>query len=554
MRATQALLYTPTVLRSARIQALLIVAVVCAVLAPSLGSGFVWDDARTVLNRPVMSDPANVPGFFISNIKSGLAETDGITEGFDLYRPMFLTALVGGWAVFGGPWAPGFHALCLLFHLAATLMVFVLARRWLPSGRDGPGPASAALVFGLHPVTSEAYLFVAALAEPMAAFGLLLAVWILDVIAEREADGDASKTPLLLGASFAAMLFGLFSKESPLLLLPVMSLWLVARGLRPSRLVPAWIAAGIFLVMRASAVGGLGAAGNDSGQRIEALRRLPLLLMDGLRASVTLTPRGLRHLGYEWATVSTGVVAACAVGVVAVTAGAVLLRRRAPLVTLFVFALGSCLLPVAMVTTVPDWGGFGRYLYAPWAVGAMALVGGLSAGLSRLDEARPGIARRTGVFIVVLYGGLVILGARESVQDWSSPEALAESGIRHAPEVGVHWAWLADARQEEGRLQEAEQLYLEAVARTPEYDPAWIHLAAAQLGMGRCAPALETVARKEQVNAPGPRSNLIKALCLVELGRYDEADVVIEDTLAKVPTHPDFKRLQGELAAIRAAR
>ncbi len=541
-------------LRSARAQAILVALVVLAVLSPSLRAEFVWDDARTVLNAPVMSVPGNVPGFFVQNIKSGLTETDGITEGFDLYRPMFLTALVGGYALFGGPSAAGFHGLCILFHLAATLLVFVLASRWIPGAREGPVAALAALAFGLHPVTSEAYLFVAALAEPMAAAGLLAAVLCLDVIAEREADGDDARTPLLLLGSFAAMLFGLFSKESPLLLLPVMSVWLVVRGLRPSRLAPAWVAAGVYLAMRVSAVGGMGAGGNDAGQRWESLQRLPLLLLDGLQACITLTPRGLRHLGYEWADVSVGTTVICAIGVVTVTGVAVAVRRRAPLVTLFVFALGSCLLPVAMVTTVPDWGGFGRYLYAPWAVGSMALVGGLGAGLKLLDRDRPGVARRAAVAIGVVYGALVLVGIRESLHDWSSPAALAESGIRHAPDVGVHWAWLADARLDEGRLAEAEELYEHAVSLTPEYDPAWNHLAATRLTRGDCPGALAAVARKEQVNAPGPRSNLIKAICLIETGRFDDADVVIRETLVKVPTHPDFLRLRAELEEIRGGR
>jgi hypothetical protein len=531
-----------------RIQALVVAVVVLAVLSPALRAGFVWDDARTVLNEPVMSDPGNVPGFFLRNIKSGLAESDGITEGFDLYRPMFLTALVAGWSLFGGPSAAGFHALCLLFHLAATLLVFALARRWLPGGREGSAAALAALAFGLHPVTAEGYLFVAALAEPMAATGLLATALLLDVIAVREADGDRRRTPILLLLGAAAMLFGLFSKESPLLLLPVLSVWLVAvRGLSPVRLVPSWAAAGIFLVMRAMAVGGLGAAGNDAAQRLESLERLPLLLLDGLRACLTGTPRGLRHLGYEWADVTLATSALCAAGVLVVAVGAWLVRRRAPLVTLFVFALGSALLPVAMVTTVPDWGGFGRYLYAPWAIGSMALIGGIAAGLRALEIGRPGITKKAALGFGVVYGALMLIGVREALHDWSGPAELAESGIRHAPDVGVHHAWLADVRREEGRLDEAEILYTAAIVRSPDYDPAWNHLAATQRAAGRCLQALDTVARKHARNGAGPRSTLIEVLCLIEVGRHDEAGSRLLWALTRVPRSDDFLRLQAEL-------
>jgi hypothetical protein len=522
----------------------LVAVLVLAVLSPSLQAGFLWDDARTVLNESVMSDPGLIPGFFAADIKAGLSETDGITEGFDLYRPMFLTALVGGWALFGGPSTVGFHALCLLFHLITTLLVFGLARRWLPPG--GPLAALAALAFGLHPVTAEGYLFVSALAEPMAAAGLLAAVWMLDVVAVRESNGDPRRAALLAGA-FAALLFGLFSKESPLLLLPVVSVWLVVRGLRPVHLIPSWIAAAIFLAMRAAAVGGLAATGNDGAQRIASLQRLPLLLLDGLRASLTMTPRGLRHLGYEWAEVTVSTSILCGVVVLAVTAGAWAVRRRAPLVTLFIFALGSALLPVAMVTTVPDWGGFGRYLYAPWAFGSMALVGGLAAALTELDKGRPGVAKKAAIGFVIVYGALMLIGVREAVHDWSSAEALAESGIRHAPQVGVHHAWLADVRLEQGRLDEAEALYRVALDRSPDYDPAWIHLAATQRAAGRCPAALRTIQQKEARNGPGPRSTLIQVLCLIDVGRHDDAGSRLLWALARAPRHSNFLRLQEEM-------
>jgi hypothetical protein len=88
-----------------------------------------------------------------------------------LYRPIVIATYALDWAVDGARW---FHAVNLLWHAAASVLVARLAWRW--SG------ASAALIagvlFAVHPVHVEAVANVVGRAELMAACFTMLAVWV----------------------------------------------------------------------------------------------------------------------------------------------------------------------------------------------------------------------------------------------------------------------------------------------------------------------------------------------------------------------------------------
>jgi len=85
---------------------------------------------------------------------------DFFTKTTDLYRPLLLLGYsVETWAF--GSWLPGYHLSNIFLHLLATLLLFGFLRHLLQM--HGSSPASinlyallAALVFGVHPVHSEA--------------------------------------------------------------------------------------------------------------------------------------------------------------------------------------------------------------------------------------------------------------------------------------------------------------------------------------------------------------------------------------------------------------
>ncbi len=135
--------------------ALLIVGV-GASYSGSFGIGFVFDDAFGIARNPAIRSLANLPSFFVDPRAIWIDHTQ-----VDL-RPVLLITYAVNYAISGiDPWS--YHAVNLLLHLIAALLVFVIVRDhlWWPASDRGPdGPArlpaaAAALFFALAPLNSQ---------------------------------------------------------------------------------------------------------------------------------------------------------------------------------------------------------------------------------------------------------------------------------------------------------------------------------------------------------------------------------------------------------------
>ncbi|HCP45721.1 MAG TPA: hypothetical protein DIU15_06750 [Deltaproteobacteria bacterium] len=522
-----------------RAQGALLAAAIMLVLGPSLGAGFVWDDYRLIVESPTLNNLQNIPGYFSANLAKSSGAVGVSAEGVDVYRPLYMTMLALVRTLTDQPDSRLFHLSVLLWHLGCCLLLWRVARRVL---QGSVPPVLVTLAFAFHPVTSEAYLLASSICEPMAACGLLGAALLLDGIDESK------RRPARVRAALAGgvLLCGLLSKEVILFALPPVFVWLVSRGLRWPRLVPSLLAAGLFLVMRIGVLGGLAATGSGPAQRLDFLHHTPLLLVEGFWAGLAMRPLGIRHLSYEYEVVPWSVAALAGLVVLAAVVVAALRRRDAPEATLAVFVFVLMLLPVGMVTTVHGWGGFGRYLYVPWAFGALAL-GTLFSGPVRRTS---GWSRGLVVLGLMAYLVLQQLGLRTALADWSDQERVARSGIRQAPEVGVHYSWLADVLRDRGQRNQAQAYFEEAIVKTEHYDPAHVHLAELHRGNGQPEVCLTSLERLEARKGPGPKSSLLATLCLLDLGRYEQAARRLLWALHRAPENDDLTRLQGELLAI----
>ena len=159
-----------------RVQTLLLAGLIFALLAPALGSEFIWDDINQIVDSPTIGDPGRIPSYFTHNVVESMGSEGRGAEGVDTYRPLFMVALAAVYAV-GGPDPFWFHLAVLAAHLMVSLLLWSLAGRWLDS-RLAAG--LAVLFFACHPVTAEAYLWSSAISEPLSAAGLLGAVLLLD--------------------------------------------------------------------------------------------------------------------------------------------------------------------------------------------------------------------------------------------------------------------------------------------------------------------------------------------------------------------------------------
>jgi len=515
-------------------------------LAPTLRADFIWDDFRQVVRSEQVRRLDSIPGYFTHHVWEREADFDA-AEGVRLYRPVFQTALALQYRLWGGASAAGFHLGSLLLHLGAALLLWSLARRWLGGG--GWPAVAVALVFALHPVTAEAYAWVSAQTDLLAAIGLLGALWLLDRLGgESPARGGRRAWTLAILAG-GSLLFGLLAKEVALLALPAVGVW-VGWGRRvPLRFqLPLWLAGGVFLLARMAALGGLEATGRDLPQLIRAVHHLPILLVDGLRALLTLRPVGYRGLAYEYQDLGWWVAAGALALLVALGLIAWRARRIAPLAPLGLAVHALVVAPVALVATVPGWGGFGRYLYIPAAFVALALVQLGVEGTRRL-RARGGTraAVALAVAAAAIYLGAQQLSLRQALRSYADPEQLALGAIRNAPRVGVGYELHGHVLMDRGDLPGAIEDYRTALEYTPDLLEATTNLALALVHTGQPGEGLELMMAREAQRAPGPRSSYVVALALLHLGRVDEAAERLVWALQRAPTDPDLGWLQREV-------
>jgi hypothetical protein len=537
------------------LQIVLLLVVVAALLSPTLRAEFLWDDFEQIVNSTTIGDWSRIPFYFTHNVVQSAGGEGRGADGVDTYRPLFMVALAAVYRI-NGPDPLWFHAAVLASHLLVCVLLWNLANGWLESRLAA---WLAVFFFACHPVTAEAYLWSSALPEPLAAAGLLGAVLVLD----RRVGGRESSSTVWLTAVAAALVFfaGLFAKEVVLAALPALGLFLVlSRSVRAQYLVPAFVAGLVFVGIRTAALAGLQATGADTAQRLQALKVYPVLVLDGLRAMLTMQPVGIRHLSWEYAEVGWGWSIATALGCAALLVMVFVVRKTVPLAMPAVLTTGLMLLPIALVATVPGWGGFGRYLYVPLAITALGLAQLASVAHTSLVERLPRYR-----FAVALIVGVVLaaemIGLQRALWVYRSQENLARAATEIFPEGPDGWEWLGNVYMDRGDLETALECYRKATERGPELFRPRHNLAMALYYTGRSEEALEQLEILETRHPPTTPGSNVAILALTELERWDEAvwrlidavnqdpfDATLQETGARlVATHPEPQRLKEQL-------
>jgi len=520
------------------LQAVFLTAVAFAVLSPSLGAGFVWDDLQQIVGSPTISDPAAPATYFSLNVVESYGSEGRGADGVDTYRPLFFITL---WLVhlINGPDPFWFHLAVLVAHLGVCLLLWTAARRWIGSDLAA---AAVFVSFAIHPVTAEATLWASAVSEPLAAAGLIGSALILDRWCGRDRNGPVAATVAGL-----VLLLGLFAKEAVLTALPVVSLFLWRiRGVRLRSLLGPWIAVFVFLALRINALDGLQATGSGAGQRLDAIRNLPVLVLDALRSMFTLWPVGIRHLYWDYRNLSWTASVAAVVVVLILTVLAWRFRHRLPLTPTALGVTICMMVPVALVSTVPGWGGFGRYLYLPWGFTALAaaevgrrLVGWFGHRAPRLGWAVPAV--------VTVFLSVELLGMHHALEVYHSQESLARASVELAPHAPDGWEWLGNHYIEIGDLENAALCYAEAVAVAPTLFRPRHNLAASLLYLRRPAEALEHERIAEEFHGPTTDGAFVMISALIEVEQWSEAETRLLEGLDRDPESVSLSRLQVRL-------
>jgi tetratricopeptide (TPR) repeat protein len=436
----------------------------------------------------------------------------------------------------------GYHAVNLAFHVGASLLLLLVARRILAAVGFGDGrerdraAAIAALLFAVHPVHTQAVTYVVQRMTSMGAFFSLLALVLW--LGARERIGRARWARV--AAAVVAWWLALSCKEN-YVLVPAIALlveWL--GGDLGARLRARWrlvvaaggIAIALFVALALEYWPRVVHLNADMG--IPVAHRLlsqPRVLVHYLSLLAVPLP-GRLHIDYAFRP-SAGLLdppstAAALALVVVLAIAAVWLRRRAPLVTL---AIGWFLLALAVEQSVfPIDLVFEHRLYFA-SIGIFVAVGAALVRWVRVPRADAWAA-------AVPLAAVLAVGTVARNQVWRDP-AILLADVKTGEGAARGVLTLAATLKARGELDEAERLLLDHVGRHPRDPGACVNLGMIALERGRGSDA-EGWFRKALAVAPWLADAWYDLGIALELqGRAGEALAAYETALAREPGHAE---------------
>jgi tetratricopeptide (TPR) repeat protein len=480
----------------------------------------------------------------------------------------------------------GYHAVNLVIHLGAALLVLLVSRRLLAALRFEDDASQrrtaliAALLFVAHPVNTQAVTYVV---QRMASMGTLFGLLTILCWLEARDRPAGARWPLALGG-LVAWVLAVGCKEN-LLVVPVLIVfleWVVEPrfGERVRAHWRAWLA-GAALLAAAAAFAIWAYAGRIAEENVrfgiplaQRLLTQPAILFHYLSLLAFPFP-GRLHVDYSWAP-SGGLLSPpstllALLGLATLVAIALRLRTRAPLLLLavgwFLIALSIEQSALALDLVFEQrlyFSGIGFLLLAasaivrwvriplagPWAVAAPAVLLLAAGTYARNEDWRdptrlyasegtdgPG-ARRN------------LLNLAKILQDrgeFDEAEASIRRAIAQSPDRFEPPAAFGNLELERGRPAEAERWYriaLELDARIPNV---WHNLGLSLERQKRDENALYAFERALLLAPAQTRSRLHWALITWRGGDKSRALVAVDEAIAIDPGSPDARTLRAQM-------
>lgn len=330
----------------------------------------------------------------------------------------------------------GFLATNLVLHVLTVLGVWALARRRL--GSDLAAVAAGA-VFALQPADAEVVAYVSGRST-----GLMTALVVGGLLCHeraREAGGGAARRHVPWRVlSFAAFTAACFAKEVALIFPALLLLWEWSGEQTARRprgvLIGTLVLAGCVLVLlafspRYRTLARFSLALRGPGESLAVnLRAIPVML------SLWVRPWAL-SVDHDFDPSPHLAAMVLGAGVLALLAGALFLRGRAPLVALaagwVLLALAPTNSIVAKLDPVTE-----KPLYLAW-IGPALLLGALVARL------RPTVGRRRWALLMAPLLALATWSAAARATTWTDPRRLWADAVAKAPTKARPWANLGVA-------------------------------------------------------------------------------------------------------------
>ncbi|MFZ1055016.1 MAG: tetratricopeptide repeat protein [Opitutaceae bacterium] len=522
----------------------LIAAAAAGAYANSFLGSFQFDDIPSILENPTVRHlwPPGIP----LCPPHGALTVSG--------RPILNLSLALNYALSGyGLWS--YHALNLLIHIGAALALFGIARRTL-EGAGAPAPRgtalSVAIIWAVHPLTTESVTYIVQRAESLMALLYLLTLYFFVRSAQEVRPGRGARWALL---SVLCCWLGMATKEvmvtAPVVVLLYDRIFVAkswAGAWRRRRGYYAALAAGWILLVWLVASTGWD-RGGTSGFHV-GVPWVGYWLTQGEAMfrylGLALWPFPL-VLDYGPATAPTAVAAAlCALVLAAFAATAAGCARGRP----WAFLPGACFLVLSPTSAMPGVLQFvaEHRFYLPLAAVVTAAVLGVQSAASRwggLGRARTPVLASLAVAVVACLGTATAFRNRAYVDELS----LWRDTVAKRPLSALAEANLGKALLDLGRTEEGIAYCQKAITLDPNKPAARYNLGLAYETEGRWDAALVEFVAAADLNPRLVYADFRAGRLLDRLGRGADAERFLRMALANAP---DLAEAHGSLGAALA--
>ena len=443
----------------------------------ALDGEFVWDDKSLVVENDYVKRSGNIPDFFLSDFSEHSAHPH--RSGY--YRPVILLSYFIDSALWGDH-PKGFHGTNVLFHVLNSVLVYWLA---LTLANRTVG-LIAGLLFAAHPIHTEAVAWVAGRTDVICCFFCLVS--LLCFVRSSTSVGRWRIVWYL--SSLLGLGLGLLSKETAIvlpLLFIVYDWYWRTDGRRIGHYAGAFAIAGIYMIVRSSALGQLGPDREYYGGSVwvtllTSVRILAsylgLLLapvrLNAMRSATYPVIRSPFQWSFAASVLAAGSLLVAAWKLAKVSKGA----------SFGIVWIVVTLLPVLNIVPLHELFAE-RFLYIP-SVGFCLALGTALDGMFRSKRA----SKVGGLGLTALMVGIYVVIAVDRNADWRDEITLYTRTAEDSPEAYTAYYNLGTAYLVRGEYDRAIRAFQEVISLHPSYMQACYNMACAYALKGARHPAV----------------------------------------------------------------
>jgi Flp pilus assembly protein TadD len=508
----------------------------------TLRNGLVSDDEMQVLQNPYIRNFHHLAKMFTTQA------TFYIPGMPNFYRPLMNVGYLLCYQVFG-PRPFGFHLLNVALNVAVVCAVFLLTKRMF---QDRNLALTAAVLFAIHPIHTEAIAWIAASPDLQLGLFYLLTFWFFLAVA-RPGGRFSYSAQLAMAGSFVLTIF---SKE-PAVTLPLLAtlyehLYRADRAeTRPvqkvMRYAVLWLLTVAYLLFRVSVLGGL-SSGSSVHQLtwyqtfVSALALLgqyfwELLWPADLRVFCPFhPPSGLFDPAAFWGVAALAVCSALFF----------FLWRHAKPLSFGLLWLLVTLAPVLNARWMPVAAFEERYLYLP-SVGFCWLLGWGFLRLRARASARGAVWSRA---LATACGILVALCSFRIVtrnRDWRNNFTLYANTLAACPDAYYVRRDLGSTYWQMGDVESAEREWREALKVAPQYSNTWSSLGLVYLKKQQYSEAIEYYRKAIEFDPDNPDAHLYLGVTYMDTHSLELAEPELRKAVSLFPSNSNARNALGKL-------